>query len=78
MWIRHDHPDDGGSTHPESSINSNETTRCYIPEESKPQLLNYHPQGRRRHGRPLKRRECWDRNRPPWPKFVMVYVDDDI
>jgi hypothetical protein len=37
MWIRHDHPDDGGSTHPESSVRSSETTRRYIPEESKPQ-----------------------------------------
>jgi hypothetical protein len=22
-------------------------------------------------------RECWDRNRPPWPKFVTEYDDDD-
>jgi hypothetical protein len=42
----------------EMSINFNVITRCYIPEDSKPQLLNYHPQGRRRHGRPLKSREC--------------------
>jgi hypothetical protein len=46
------------------------------------QLLNYHPKGRRRPGRPLKRlltgrREWWERNSPPCPKFVMEHDDGD-
>jgi hypothetical protein len=29
------HPDDGGSMYLKTSDHSNETTRCYIPEDSK-------------------------------------------
>jgi hypothetical protein len=44
------------------------------------QLLNYHPKGRRRPGRPRKRLlddMTAETDRPPWPKFVMEYDDDD-
>jgi hypothetical protein len=43
------------------------------------QLLKYHPKGRRS-GRPMKRLlnvNAEIRNRPPWPKFVTEYDDDD-
>jgi hypothetical protein len=33
--IRDDGPDNGGSTHSETSLNFNVTTRRYIPEDSK-------------------------------------------
>jgi hypothetical protein len=48
--------------------------RVYRTEDCRllTQLLKYHPTGRR-----PGRRECWDRNKPPWPKFVMEYDDDD-